>query len=228
MAPATRSASSASSRFARIRSGSTSSCSRHSRSQAAAEPVLRRSSRSGAHSACHAPAARSCSCSIAPRRLATRPGAWRAPASAEIAATGLCLCGMAEEPPRSAPPSRTSPTSVWASRTTSPAALAAAPLASPRAAASSAMRVRVVCHGMTGSASPSSRAKRDRTSMPASPSAARVPAAPPSWAARRVRRTASRRCAASSRPTSHPAAFRPKVTGTACCSSVRPAMTVAR
>ena len=54
----TRSASSAPrvrSRFARIRSASTSRCARQSRSQAAAEPTVSSSSRSGRHSACHAP-----------------------------------------------------------------------------------------------------------------------------------------------------------------------------
>ncbi len=50
-----------SARFARILSGSTSSRSRTSRAETAAEPVSRRSSASGSHSACHDPAPRSCS-----------------------------------------------------------------------------------------------------------------------------------------------------------------------
>ena len=87
------------SRFARIRCGSTSRPSSDSRSHATADPVERSSSPSGRHSACHEPAARSCSCAIAPSSVAASPGACCAHASAQIAATGLRLCGIAEEPP---------------------------------------------------------------------------------------------------------------------------------
>ena len=114
------------------------------------------SARNGAHSACQAPAARSCSCSMQASRVATSPGACLAHARADTAATGLRLCGIEDEPPGAV--SRTSPTSVWASRTTSPAALAIAPQAVPSPAASSAIRERSVCHGSTGASRPSSAA----------------------------------------------------------------------
>ena len=214
------------SRFARIAPASTSSSSRHVRSHAAAEPVERSSSVNGRHSACQLPAARSCSCAIAPRSVATSPGACAAHAAALTAATGLRLWGIVEEPP--AAPSATSATSVWAMSVTSRAAFATTPQAVPSAPASSAGRVRIVCHGSTGWASPRSRAMASMTSTPRSPSEARVPAAPPSCTARRSSRTVRRRAIASSRPVSQPAAFSPSVTGTACWSSVRPARSVPR
>ena len=65
-----------------------------------------------------------------------------------------------------------------------------APPRRPRARLpSSAMRPRFVCQGSTGSARPSSSAKRRMTSTPESPNAASVPAAPPSWTASRSART---------------------------------------
>ena len=183
---------------------------RHSRSQAAAEPVARSSSRSGAHSACHAPAARSCSCSIAPSRSATRPGAWRAPASAEIAATGLCLWGMAEEPPRPRRPrAPRRPRSGPAGRRRRPA-LAIAPLASP-----SAPRARRCGCGRV----PRQHAARPARARARSATGRRCPRRPARRACPRRRRAARpgacgapHRGAAPPRraPTSQPAAFRPK------------------
>ena len=63
------------------------------------------------------------------------------------------------------------------------------PMAMPSAAASSATRVRSVCHGRTGSASPRRSARRCATSTPAPCSDASVPAAPPSCTASRSKRT---------------------------------------
>ena len=214
------------SRFARMRSGSTSSPSRQSRSHAAADPVATSSARSGAHSACHAPAARWCSCSIEASSVAASPGACRAAPSAQTAATGLCLCGIVDDPPPR--PSRTSPTSVWLSRTTSRATLARAPHVCASAPASAATRARSVCHGSAGAGRSSCAAIASRTAMPRLPSDARLPAAPPSCTARRSRRTTSSRSDAASSAIIQPAATRPNVVGTACWSSVRPAIGVAR
>ena len=194
-----------------------------------APPPLRRRRRTGsvAHSACQAPAARSCSWPMHASIVATRPGARRAAATAAMAATGLRLCGIVDEPPRPSPASCASPTSVCASSTTSNPALPHAPAATPSAPARVASRVRSVCHGSTGACSPSRRANAAATAGPSSPSAANVPAAPPSWAARAP--SASRRDApAASSAAIQPAALRPNVTGTACCSSVRPAIGVVR
>ena len=60
--------------------------------------MRRHRSVSGSHSECQAPAARWCSWIWAPNRVATRPGACRAQASALTAATGLRLCGRVEDP----------------------------------------------------------------------------------------------------------------------------------
>ena len=81
-----------------------------------------------------------------------------------IAATGFCLCGIAEEPPRPEPlPSCSSLTSVWASRVTSRAILPSAPQVPVRAAASSTIRWRFVCQGSGGTGRPSSSPRRARS-----------------------------------------------------------------
>ena len=85
--------------------GSTSSAPRLSRSHAAPEPTARSRSVKGRHSACHAPAARWCSWCMVERSVATSPGAGRTDARALIAATGLPLCGIADEAPRPSPAS---------------------------------------------------------------------------------------------------------------------------
>ena len=141
-----------------MRSASTSRPSRRRRAtrRRRSRSVVSRSV-SGRHSLCQAPAARSCSWTIAASSVATRPGACCAQPSAEIAATGLCLCGIEVEPPPR--PSRTSPTSVWASSVTSRAALPTAPAATPSAPASSPIRPRSVCHGSSGASRPRSRAR---------------------------------------------------------------------
>ena len=126
--------------------------------RAAAPPTSRNSSTWGSHSACQAPVARSCSWAIDPSTVATSPGTRRVAAVTSTAPIGLCLWGRVEDPPRPSPPSLTSPSSVWASKVTSRAILARTPAATPRAAASSATRTRLVCQARTGSASPSSSA----------------------------------------------------------------------
>ena len=90
------------------------------------------------------------------------------------------------------------------------------------------IRSRSVCHGSGGLARPSSSAISAFTRAPPSPSDARVPAAPPNWTASRVSRTNASHSTALSSPASQPAATMPKVVGTACCSSVRPIMSVPR
>ena len=77
--------------------------------------------------------------------------------------------------------------------------LAATPAAAPSAPARSATGVRSVCHGSTGSASPSSAASAaERRPAPCRRAAASVPAAPPSWSGEPRRRTAASRSAAPS------------------------------
>ena len=142
--------------------------------------------------------------------MATRPGVCAAAASADAAAGR---------------PSATSPISAPASNATSRAGLAAAPAVVPSAPARSAIRVRSVCQGSAGAASPRTSASRAGRS---GPSPARVPAAPPSWTASRCRRTSASRRPAASMPAIQPAASRPNVTGTVRCSTVRPAISVSR
>ena len=85
------------------------------------------------------------------------PGRLARAASAETAATGLRLCGIAEEPPGAA--SRTSPTSVCASSVDVARRLRDTPAGrAERAGQRPRSGVRSVCHGSTGSASPSSAA----------------------------------------------------------------------
>ena len=216
-----------SSRFARIRSGSASRPSSDSRSHATAEPVERSSSPSGRHSACHEPAARSCSCAIAPSSVAASPGACWAHPNAQIAATGLRLWGMVEDPPPFA--SRTSATSVCESSTMSRAAFATAPESTASADASSPIRPRCVCQGTAGSASPSSSAYAARHLRAGVAERGERARRAPELRGRVARaRISSSQRRASSSPASQPAALSPNVTGTACWSSVRPAIGVSR
>ena len=104
-----------SSRFARSRSGNTTSPSASSAAVAAAPPASRRQSRSGCHSACHGPAGRSSSASIDCASTAASAGTCSAADRISVASTGLRFCGIADEPPRPSPAgSATSPTSVLA------------------------------------------------------------------------------------------------------------------
>ena len=170
-----------------------------------------------------APAPRCSSGEPAASSVATRPGACAAAARAVTAAIGFCLCAIDDEPPGAA--SRTSPTSVWASSTMSPATLPIAAAAVPSAPASSVTRLRSVCHGtvrlgqaeLVGEARDDGRPvrvqrrERARRRRRAAPAARRAPDA----------------AEARSRPVEpgpHSRGDGPNVVGTACCSSVRPAM----
>ena len=100
-------------RLAAIRSTSTTIRSRLVASQSTAEPPARSRALSAGHSACHAPAARSKSWPPAAcSSVATRPGTCIAAARAQIAATGLCLWAIDEEPPAPSARSTSSPTSL--------------------------------------------------------------------------------------------------------------------
>lgn len=195
----------------------------------AAPPTSRSRSRSGSHSACQAPAGRSSSAGSAPYRVAASRGARRAAAATRVARTGFALCGIADEPPPD--PSASSAISVRERVSTSTAVLPSAPAVNASAPARSAIGERSVCQGNTGSARPSSRAyaavRARVSSAPKAVKAAKVPAAPPSWAGRETSTACSRSLASSTRDR-HPAAFSPKVVGTACWVSVRPGMTVSR
>lgn len=180
-------------------------------------------------SACQVPRPRSCSPGSCASRVDTRPGA-RSPAwSASIEATGLRLCGIAEEPPRPAPPgSNTSATSPCISSDTSRPIRAIAPVSSPSSAPRRATRSRLPCQEISGAVSPSRAASASATASPRPPSAARMPLAPPSCSTR----TASSAPASPARERtsgdSQQASFQPKGTGVAGCSSVRPVIVVAR
>ena len=178
------------------------------------------------HSACHRPADRCSSCGIPASTVATSPGSRCAQATASTAAAGLRLFGMADDPPGAA--TSTSASSVADSSTTSWATAASSPARTPHAAASSATRPRAVCHGVTGSARPSSAATAAMSSSARSAVPARVPTGPPSCTASRWCSTASRPASASSTPVSRLPQAAPKVVTSAFCRSVRPTWGVLR
>ena len=137
--------------------------------------------------------------------------------------TGLRLCGIVDEPPLpGADGSNASPTSVCISSETSRAILPSVPVRRPSTVATSAMRSRCV--------STAHRAA-SRSSARASAASTRALDRRARRACRRRRRTA-RRASAAATPAiaprwrsiaeSHPAAFRPNVTGVACCSRSDP------
>ena len=151
------------------------------RTRSTALAVKRKRPGMAAHSACQPPTARSCSCAIADRITGTTPTARRADAIAPVASTGLCFCGMADDPPfPGAAPSDASSTSVCERSATSSAIFAIAPATTPSVAAISATRSRSVCQGRSGAGSPSSSERSSTTWRPLSPREASVPAAPPS------------------------------------------------
>ena len=184
------------SRFARIRSGSTGQAlERLVQRPRAAPPVPReRVASARRHSLCQAPAARSCSPAIAASSTPTRPRTDRAAARARIAPTGFCLCGIADEPPRPPPlASATSPTSVCASSTMSSATFSTAPAAiAERARRAPPTGRAVAVPGQRRLVEPelAREARRARRAR-ASPSAASVPAAPPSCAGEPAARAAA-------------------------------------
>ena len=205
--------------------------------------------RSGSHSACQAPAARWCSCSRAATRVASSPGTCLVQPRMATTRPG-CACSAWRTTrrgggPRPAPQARSL---VRWSLVTRPGALSRRPrdlahlglgqqrhvpgdLAERRrgrasAAPASVIRSRSVCHG-TAAEPAGSVGEHRRDPGPRSPRArgARGAAELDREPAGRGSRPARRR---SSRPVSQPAATAPKVTGTACCSRVRPIMGVAR
>ena len=127
-------------------------------------------------------------------------------------------------PRRRAPRARRSPAGPAAARR-----WRCVPSASVARTSASAYRVkgaRLVCHGGAGSrcrawATWATSAWAASASPVSSVTAASVPAAPPIWTGKRRARRSSR---ASSTPWSHCAALSPKVMGTACWVSVRPAI----
>ena len=157
----------------------------------------------------------------------TSAGARNAAARTTAESTGLRLCGMVEEPPRpGACGSNASPISVCIISDTSRAIFPSEPTSSPSSVANSATRSRWVCHGESGNSNFSSSASAAATAMPLSPSAAKLPAAPPNCSARTRGFNCRNRTRCRSMALNQPATLRPKVTGSACCINVRPAITV--
>ena len=108
------------------------------------------------------------------------------------------------------------------------AILESEPHSSPRNETASARPSRPTCQGASGTASPSSAASPSITATPCSPSEASVPAAPPNCTTQARGRSWSSRSTCASSGASQVASFSPKVTGSACCRCVRPAISVPR
>ena len=209
------------SRFARMRSTSTSSPSSASRTPAAAPPVRPSDLRERLPLGVPARRRRARAPAPSPRAGAPRAAARAARTPAPARRRPGCACAAAPRiRPRRPRPRR--PRSARAGRGRGRACPSPRP---PRASAapSSATRPRAVCHGSSGAPRPSCAASAATTRGPSSPSAASVPAAPPSCTSKRARASPAR---ASSVASSQPAALSPNVTGRACCSSVRPAIGV--
>ena len=182
---------------------------------AVATAVRRTRIRSVSHSACHAPSARSSTCSAAQRcKVAASRGVVRAARRIRTDSTGLALCGMDDDPPP-----RASESSPISGRLSSRTSRARCPQTSVVATRTSPARVtgrRWVCQDGDGSpvrAAPPreprpARCRRDRRPAPERSGAAR--SAPASSSAVRQPRTLS-----------------PKVIGSAHCVSVRPIMGLA-
>ena len=187
-----------------MRAASTSSPSARRRASASAPEARPNRLGTALHSACHAPAGRSCAATIEASMVATCPGAVAAAERMIVAETGLRLCGMAVDPPRPGTcGSATSATSVEARLATSPAILPSAPIRIASQLAASAIAARRVCQAMEGAASRSSAANASSTAGPCWPIAASVPTGPPSDAPRTFART-SRLARASSRDARQP------------------------
>ena len=203
-----------------MRAGST--CSRRSDSptQWVAEPVARSSPWSAGHSACHAPAARSASpLPAAVSNVATSPGTCIAAARAEMAAIGLRLCGIDDDPPAPAACSATSPTSSWARNTTSRPTLAHVAAAVPHAPATSVIHARWAWREAGATSSSNRDAKWRRISSRRGPKEAPSPLGPPSQT--RWRAVRSRPPADAASPSHHRRVTVANVVGTACWPSVR-------
>ena len=173
---------------------------------------------SGRHSACQAPAPRSCSWTIAASSVATSPGACFAQPSAEIAATGLCLCGIEVEPP---PRALAHLADLGLGEQDDVAARPCRPRPPRRRARPPARRSgRAACARAAAAVSPAARARRASAAcssrrpasrQPSSPARRACRPAPPSWHARAARCAGGRRPRRA--PTIQPAAFRPNVVG---------------
>ena len=202
-----------------MRSGWTTSPSARSRASRSAPEARPKSAGSACHSACQSPAGRSWATAIADEKRrdeAAGAAAWAA--RMIVAATGLLLCGMAEEPPRPGTfGSATSPTSVVARCATSVAILASAPIS---AASKEARRRHPAAAGVPGEgrrAEAEVLARRRRaTAGPCEPRPASVPTGPPREATSTRSRSGPSSAAASAMPESQTAALNPKVTGAAC------------
>ena len=210
-----------------MRSASTSRLlERASRSQLAAEPVRGEQLRERAP--LRVPGAGRALVLLRPSpasSVATRPGACVAQPSAETAATGLCLCGIDEEPPPAPLRAPRRPRSGRAGRCRArpcrprPRRRRARPPARRSGRAACARRQR----------RPSRRAaQRRRRLVGPRPRGAACPPGRRAATARRSLAHASSAVAASSSATSQPAALRPNVVGSACWSSVRPIIGVSR
>ena len=175
-----------------------------------------------ASSACQLPRPRSCCCGMAPSSAATRCGARCAAASAIIEATGLRLCGIADEPPRPASDgSLNSPISPCAISARSAANLPRLPHRMPICVPSVTHSSRCVCHAPAGTRNPSSPATRASTAGPCWPSTDNVPTAPPSCNCNAFWAAACRRARARTSGALQPTSFKPRLMTCAGCSRVR-------
>ncbi len=207
-----------------MRSGSTSKPWLTSSACFKAPDTSRQISGRVSHSACHRPRLRSCSWGMALNIVATSPGTRVAALINTAAPTGLRLCGMVDEPPLpGADGSNTSAASVCINRLRSRPSLPRLPAIRPSTPANSTSRSRWVCQGCSGRPSCSSAAKACATGMACSPSAARVPDAPPNCSTSKRGFSSARRWRLRVTAPSQPAIFIPRVTGVACCNQVRPA-----
>ena len=124
-----------------------------------APAASRRHSRSGCHSACHAPEDRSSSATIDWLSTSAYTGSCRAAVATRTLSTGFRFCGIAEDCPRpTAAGSATSAISVRDRTSTSAANLPSAPPTKLSTAARSAIGVRTACQGSAGRARPNSSA----------------------------------------------------------------------
>ena len=161
-----RSPADGSSMLARIRAASTSRPAAQASARARTAPCAgMKSEGQTASSACQSPRPRWCACGIAASSVAAWCGARVAAAMATIAATGLRLCGIAEEVPRPAwRASATSPTSPCASSARSRPILPSAPqsTATPQPSATQASRCACQAPAGTAQAEPRADPPRDR------------------------------------------------------------------
>ncbi len=219
-------ASPAAASVAAIRSGCTKRPASRSVVWAPATTVRRARSRSGAHSACQPPSARSSTWPAAARcKVAANIGVVSAARRTSTDNTGLALSGIVDDGPPAA--SDSSPISGRDRVSTS---LAIRPQASVQRTRASPARVtvlRTVCQAGASARprSPASRARAASGSSPSSTAAAIVPAAPPTCTGK-VR--PDRSSYASRTAVSHVATLRPKVVGTACWVRVRATVGVPR